>query len=100
MAGWRASGPGSGQEVVCIACGATLSRSDAREYDKWGDRWDREGKEFEYLCKPCDRQSCHRPRNDLEEMVVEANAGQTDRDAFLRAFLARSEADADAASGR
>ena len=37
--------------VTCIACGDSISRSDAREYDKLGDRWEREGKDFEFLCK-------------------------------------------------
>lgn len=57
--------------VVCIACGDTLSRADAREYDKHGDRWDRRDKEFEYLCKPCYRELCHQPRNGLETLLVE-----------------------------
>lgn len=57
--------------VGCIACGETLSRADAREYDKHGDRWDRRDKEFEYFCKPCYRELCHQPREGLETLLVE-----------------------------
>ncbi len=56
--------------VICIACGETLSRADAREYDKHGDRWDRRDKEFEYLCKSCYRTLCHQPRKGLETLLV------------------------------
>jgi len=79
-------GDDSGQQVTCIACGETLDRDDAREYDKYGDRWSREGKEFEYLCKPCDRECCHQSRDGLEEALVAAGAGRTDRKTFLRQF--------------
>jgi len=72
------------REVTCVACGETLRRGDAREYDKYGDRWSREGKSFEYLCKPCDSDLCHQPRDGLEETLVAAEAGRVDRDAFLR----------------
>ena len=53
-------------EVTCIACGEVLDRTDAREYDKHGDRWDRRDKSFEYLCKPCHRELCHHSRDGLE----------------------------------
>ncbi|MFB6205713.1 MAG: hypothetical protein ABEJ05_04175 [Haloglomus sp.] len=76
----------SASAVDCIACGATVTRSDAREYDKHGDRWDRDGKQFEYLCKSCDDDRCHLPRDGLEEILVEAGAGEVDRDAFLKSF--------------
>jgi len=79
-------GNDSDQQVTCIACGATLDREDAREYDKHGDRWDREGKTFEYLCKPCHREYCHQNREGLEEALVATDAGQTDRKTFLRRF--------------
>lgn len=59
------------EEVVCIACGTALPRSEAREYDKQGNRWDRKGKEFEYLCKDCHRDLDHQPRADLEATLVE-----------------------------
>lgn len=72
--------------VVCIACGDTVSRSAAREYDKYGDRWDRDGKRFEYLCKPCDKERCNHSRDGLEALLVEADAGETDETTFLRNF--------------
>jgi hypothetical protein len=60
-----------GNSVMCIACGQTLPRSDAREYDKEGDRWSRHGKEFEYLCKECHSDLCHQPRDELESLLVD-----------------------------
>ena len=83
------------EQVTCIACGETLAREDAREYDKHGDRWSREGKTFEYLCKPCDRACCHQRRDGLEETLVAADAGQTDRKTFLRRFCELTTTDAD-----
>ncbi|AGB34046.1 hypothetical protein Natpe_4348 (plasmid) [Natrinema pellirubrum DSM 15624] len=74
------------QQVTCIACGETVAREDAREYDKYGDRWSREGKEFEYLCKPCHQDCCHQNRDGLEETLMAANAGRTDRKTFLRQY--------------
>jgi len=79
------------EEVTCIACGTDLDRSKAREYDKHGDRWDRTDKEFEYLCKPCYRDCCHQPRDGLEELLVDAEAGEVEREAFVEAFVAASE---------
>jgi len=77
----------SGSEgVTCIACGETLPRSQAREYDKHGDRWERRDKDFEFLCKPCYRECCHQPRDGLEEALVQAEAGGTDRETFLAQF--------------
>ena len=78
---------GTGEEVTCIACGESIRRADAREYDKEGDRWQREDKEFEFLCKPCYKELCHQPRDGLEDRLVEIGAGVTDRDAFLDAFV-------------
>lgn len=72
--------------VVCIACGRELRRSDAREYDKHGDRWDRAGKQFEYLCKPCYSEYSHQPRKGLEALLVDAGAGTVDRNSFLRRY--------------
>jgi hypothetical protein len=43
---------GGDEEITCIACGDSVDRESAREYDKHGDRWEREDKEFEFLCKP------------------------------------------------
>ena len=79
--------------VTCIACGDELRRSDAREYDKDGDRWHREAKQFEYLCKPCDRRRSRQPRRGLESTLVECGAGEVDRDAFLERFCARTAND-------
>ncbi|RJT02571.1 MULTISPECIES: DUF7562 family protein [Halococcus] len=62
---------GRGATVTCIACGESVQRSAAREYDKHGDRWDRDGKEFEHLCKACYRDLCHQPRDELEALVTE-----------------------------
>jgi hypothetical protein len=73
-------------KVTCIACGETVTREKAREYDKYGDRWNRDGKDFEYLCKPCHRQHCHQNRKGLEEILMTAGAGRTDRKTFLRQF--------------
>ena len=69
--------------VTCIACGASVSRRDAREYDKHGDRWDRENKTFEYLCKPCHADLDHQPRAELESVLVDGGAGIRDREEFL-----------------
>ena len=81
---WRS---GRDDEVTCIACAATVSREDAREYDKYGDRWDRRDKEFEYLCKPCDRRRCHQPRGDLETLLADAEAESHDEESFVAAYL-------------
>lgn len=87
---FRMVGPGAGRDrktVVCIACGSSLLRSDAREYDKLGDRWERRGKAFEHLCKACHGELCHQPRNDLESLLVDAGAGEVDKEAFLAAYV-------------
>jgi len=91
-------------EVTCIACGTDLPRSDAREYDKHGDRYDRRDKEFEYLCKPCYRELCHQPRRGLEADLVASGAGERSRDGFLADYAAAvgaeaSGEDADARAG-
>lgn len=75
------------QTVTCIACGVDVDRSAAREYDKHGDRWARDGKSFEYLCKPCDAERCHSPRDGLAESLVAADAGRVDRDEFLARYF-------------
>lgn len=86
MGDWTNPLSESGSEVVCIACGTRIARSDAREYDKYGDRWNREDKRFEYLCKPCHSGLCHFSREGLEAKLLQAGAGETDRNAFLRNF--------------
>jgi len=75
---WRSGSDGAGnrETVVCIACGTSLRRSEAREYDKEGDRWSRNGKEFEHLCKECYRNLCHQPRDELEELLVDITDGE------------------------
>lgn len=79
---------GTEQEVTCIACGESVARSAAREYDKHGDRWQRADKRFEYLCKPCDRQRCHSPRDGLEARLVEVGTGTDDAGSFISRYLA------------
>jgi hypothetical protein len=74
------------EQVTCIACGDSVARTDAREYDKYGDRWDRRDKEFEYLCKDCYRDLCHQPRADLEAILVESADDADDRDTFLERY--------------
>jgi len=78
---------GETETVSCIACGDDVSRQDAREYDKHGDRWDRDGKDFEYLCKPCFRSLSKHARDGLEAALEDAGAGEVDDDEFLSRFL-------------
>lgn len=68
---WRSRNNRDGTTVVCIACGTSLPRSEAREYDKEGNRWDRHGKSFEHLCKACYRDLCHQPRDELEALLID-----------------------------
>ncbi|WP_254279903.1 DUF7562 family protein [Haloarcula marina] len=79
------------ETVTCIACGDRLARSDAREYDKHGDRWDRRDKEFEFLCKACFGDISRQPRDDLEATLNAAGAGETDRETFLRRYRELAE---------
>jgi hypothetical protein len=88
---WSFGDDRRGSTVICIACGEELPREDAREYDKHGDRWEREGKEFEFVCKPCDRRLCHQPRDGLESLLTAADAGEADRDSFLARYVALTE---------
>ena len=71
---WRSRTNRDRKTVVCIACGTSVLRGEAREYDKEGDRWNRQGKEFEHLCKPCYRELCHQPRDELESLLVGIDA--------------------------
>ncbi|USZ67076.1 hypothetical protein NGM10_10070 [Halorussus salilacus] len=80
---WGSRRSRGNDSVECIACGLSLSRSDAREYDKEGDRWERKGKEFEHLCKECHDDLCHQPRNELEGLLVDIEAGRLDEREFL-----------------
>ncbi|MEZ3114389.1 hypothetical protein RYH80_00410 [Halobaculum sp. MBLA0147] len=61
-------------DVFCIACGERVPRGDAREYDKEGDRWNRHGKEFEFLCVDCHGELCHQPRDELEAVLCDVEA--------------------------
>ncbi|ELY87398.1 DUF7562 family protein [Natrinema altunense] len=79
------------ETVTCLACGAERPRDEAREYDKHGDRWDRDGKTFEHLCKSCHGDLCHHPRDELEALLVDLEAGERDRAAFLTRYLATVE---------
>jgi len=83
--------------VTCIACGASVARSDAREYDREGDRWAREGKSFEFLCKPCDRERCHSSREGLEARLVEVGRADS-AEAFARQYLELAAEDDDRAT--
>jgi hypothetical protein len=85
---WSSRSNRDRKTVVCIACGTSVLRSEAREYDKEGDRWDRYGKEFEHLCKECHRELCHQPRDELESLLVEIDEeGGLDREEFLGRYL-------------
>ncbi|WIV68561.1 DUF7562 family protein [Natrialbaceae archaeon AArc-T1-2] len=77
--------------VTCIACGTSVRREEAREYDKYGDRWDREGKTFEHLCKDCDRELCRYDRDELEALLVEIGTGDRSQEAFLEWYVALVE---------
>lgn len=88
---WRSRSNRDRKSVVCIACGDSLLRSDAREYDKEGDRWERQGKRFEYLCKGCYRELTHQPRKGLEELLTDletaVSAEGESREEFLQRYL-------------
>ncbi|WP_254839499.1 DUF7562 family protein [Natronomonas marina] len=87
-------------EVTCIACGEQVSRSSAREYDKHGDRWTREDKEFEHLCKPCYQDICHQPRGDLETVLGQIETGGCSRAQFLERYVELVEAEYDRPDSR
>jgi hypothetical protein len=86
-------GSSTDETVTCIACGTEVSRSKAREYDRYGDRWGSRDREFEFLCKPCYRECCHQPRAGLEQTLVAAGAGTTDQETFLAQFHEAVDAD-------
>jgi phage terminase large subunit GpA-like protein len=88
---WRSRSDRDEGTVVCIACGCSVARSAAREYDKFGDRWDRVDKEFEYLCKECHRELCHQPREELEALLIELDAGEPESEDFLEWYSALVE---------
>jgi len=80
---WRSRSGRDERTVTCIACGRSVARSSAREYDKYGDRWDRTDKSFEHLCKECHGELCHQPRSELEGLLIEVGAGGRSREEFL-----------------
>ncbi len=82
-------------DVTCIACGDHIDRSAAREYDKYGDRWDRRNKEFEHLCKPCHRHLCHHARPDLEALLTTIETGSLTQTQFLQQYRDRVEREHD-----
>ncbi|MFB6219974.1 MAG: hypothetical protein ABEH90_00925 [Halolamina sp.] len=90
---WRRRSDQADETVVCIACGASLPRTEAREYDKQGDRWDRQDKEFEYLCKACHGELSHQPRGGLEETLEAVAAPGQDAERFVERYLGELERD-------
>jgi hypothetical protein len=88
---WRSRSNRDRKTVVCIACGTSVLRSEAREYDKEGNRWDRHGKEFEHLCKDCYRDLCHQPRDELEALLEEIEGESLSRNEFLGRYYGAVE---------
>ena len=86
-------------DVTCIACGETLDRADAREYDKYGDRWERREKTFEHLCKPCYRELCHQPREGLEALLAEIEGSSVTDRRFVERYYEAVEAAVDGTDG-
>ena len=84
-----------GSTIICIACGESLDRDEAREYDKHGNRWDRREKEFEYVCKPCDRELCHQPRAGLESVLVEIESESDSPRQFIDAYYTATKTGSD-----
>lgn len=92
---WRSRTNSGRQTVICIACGSSILQSDAREYDKEGDRWERRNKVFEHVCKPCHSDLCRQPRDGLEALLVDVGAGEVSQEAFLGRYLAAVETERD-----
>lgn len=88
---WRSRTNRDRKTVVCIACGDSVDRAEAREYDKEGNRWDRHGKEFEHLCKDCYRELCHQPRDELESLLVDVERDEQSQQEFLSRYLGAVE---------
>lgn len=88
---WRSRPNRDRKTVVCIACGTSVLRADAREYDKEGNRWNRHGKEFEHLCKDCHRNLCHQPRDELESVLLEVEASDLSHEEFLVRYFGAVE---------
>ena len=84
---WRTRSNRDGDTITCTACGASVPRTEAREYDKEGNRWDRHDKQFEHFCKDCFRDLCHQPRGDLEATLVEIETNDLSQAEFLARYL-------------
>ncbi|MCG1006832.1 DUF7562 family protein [Halorubrum lacusprofundi] len=96
---WRSRKSRDRRTVICIACGDSVLREDAREYDKEGDRWNRRDKEFEYLCTDCDNEICHQPRDGLESLITSIESDGLSREEFLDRY-ADAVDNADESRGR
>jgi hypothetical protein len=88
---WSSRNNRDRKTVVCIACGTSVLRSEAREYDKEGDRWSRHGKEFEHLCKECYRDLCHQPRDELESLLLDVERDGLSQTEFLERYVGAVE---------
>jgi hypothetical protein len=88
---WSSRNNRDRRTVVCIACGTSVLRSEAREYDKQGDRWNRHGKEFEHLCKECHRGLCHQPRAELESLILDIEGEGIEQSEFLSRYVGAVE---------
>lgn len=84
---WRTRSNRGGTTVTCPACGDSVPRSEAREYDKEGNRWERHDKEFEHFCKDCFRELCHQPRGDLEATLTGIEGEGLSQAEFLARFM-------------
>jgi len=84
---WHGRRNRSRQTVSCPACGESVPRSEAREYDKEGNRWERQDKTFEHFCKACFRELCHQPRRDLESTLTKIQDSGLSQEAFLQRYL-------------
>ncbi|WP_283403062.1 hypothetical protein [Halorubrum sp. DM2] len=84
---WGSRGGRDRRTVTCIACGDSVLREDAREYDKEGDRWDRRDKEFEYLCADCDDGISHQPRGGLESLICSIESDGLSTEEFLGRYV-------------
>jgi hypothetical protein len=88
-------GAGSDEDrtVICIACGESVPRSAAREYDKTGNRWERHEKDFEHVCKDCFRELSHQPRSGLESLLIDIEGDGLSETEFLQRYLDRVDDD-------
>ena len=88
LRGHGMDGPrGDPQLVTCPACGCEVDRREAREYHKDGDTRAQPGERLEYLCLPCDEGLTPEPRDGLEPLLVDIDAGRCDRETFLQRYV-------------